>query len=464
MKNSDLTAISPLDGRYRGKVDPLRDLFSEQGLIGLRTLVEIRWVQYLAQHPGIEGIGPFSSPVNDFLDKLIADFGREAAERVKEIEATTNHDVKAVEYFLSESFGEDAELGAIRPFLHFACTSEDINNIAYALMLRRGRDEVVLPALRNITGRLSERARATADVPMLSRTHGQTASPTTLGKELANVVYRLERQLTLFAAVEPLAKINGAVGNFNAHVAAYPDVDWPAASQEFIESLGLVWNPYTTQIEPHDWVAEYCDALARINTILIDFCRDTWAYISLGYFRQRKVANEVGSSTMPHKVNPIDFENAEGNLGIANALLGHFSAKLPISRWQRDLTDSTVQRNIGVAAGHTLLACESVLKGLAHLEHDAERMAADLDDRWEVLAEAVQTVMRRYGADDAYEQLKELTRGEAIDEAGLQAFITGLDLPAAAKDSLLALTPASYTGLAGDLTASLPEQIKKLSK
>jgi adenylosuccinate lyase len=460
MKNTELTALSPLDGRYGAKVDPLRPLFSEHGLIHLRTLVEVRWVQYLAQHSGVEGIGPFSPVVNEFLDKLVDDFGRESAQQVKDKEKTTNHDVKAVEYFLSQSFGDDQELGAIRPFLHFACTSEDINNISYALMLRRGRDEVMLPALRGLSARLSELSRLTADVPMLARTHGQTASPTTLGKEVANVVWRLERQLVTFAAVEPLAKMNGAVGNFNAHIVAYPEVDWPEASKEFIESLGLVWNPFTTQIEPHDWVAEYCDALARINTILIDFSRDTWAYISLGYFRQRKVANEVGSSTMPHKVNPIDFENAEGNLGIANAMLKHFSAKLPISRWQRDLTDSTVQRNLGVASGHTLLACESLLKGLSRLEHDPDKIKADLESRWEVLAEAVQTVMRRYGAEDAYEQLKELTRGEVIDEAGLRGFIEGLDMPADAKQRLLALTPESYTGLASELADSLTKRLK----
>ncbi len=460
MKNTDLTALSPLDGRYGAKVDPLRELFSEQGLIQLRILVEVRWVQFLAQHPGVEGLGPFSPVINEYLDKLVTDFDRKSAQRVKAIEKTTNHDVKAVEYYLSESFGEDKELGAIRPFLHFACTSEDINNIAYALMLKRGRDEILVPALRSVCGRLAELARLTADVPMLSRTHGQTASPTTLGKELANVVWRLERQIGLFAAVEPLAKMNGAVGNFNAHVVAYPEVDWPVAAKDFIESLGLVWNPYTTQIEPHDWVAEYCDALARINTVLIDFSRDIWAYISIGYFRQRKVANEVGSSTMPHKVNPIDFENAEGNLGVANALLQHFSAKLPISRWQRDLTDSTVQRNLGVAAGHSLLACESLRNGLGRLEHDPERIAADLESRWEVLAEAVQTVMRRYGIEDAYEQLKELTRGEAIDEAGLHSFIKGLEIPAEAQKTLLALTPAGYTGLAKGFAESLDERLK----
>ncbi len=461
MKNPQLTAISPLDGRYAAKVDALRDIFSEQGLIYHRTLVEVRWVQFLAQHPGIEGLGPFAPPVNDFLDKLLSGFDRKAAQQVKEIEAVTNHDVKAVEYYLSQSFGEDADLGRIRPFLHFACTSEDINNTAYALMLRRGRDEVLLPSLRSVSKRVAELARNTAEVPMLSRTHGQTASPTTLGKELANVIYRLERQLKLFAAVPPLAKMNGAVGNFNAHLAAYPDVDWVAASKEFVESLGLAWNPYTTQIEPHDWVAEYADALARINTILIDFSRDVWSYISLGYFTQRKVANEVGSSTMPHKVNPIDFENAEGNLGVANALLNHFSAKLPISRWQRDLTDSTVQRNLGVALGHSLLACESLIKGLSKLSYNAERIANDLDNAWEVLAEPVQTVMRRYGVEDAYEQLKALTRGEQIDAAKMQAFVDGLDLPDEAKGRLRELTPATYTGIAAQLAKDLDRYLKR---
>jgi adenylosuccinate lyase len=460
MKNTELTAISPLDGRYASKCDPLRSLFSEFGLIHQRTLVEVRWLQFIADHPGIEGVGPLSPVVSTFLDNILDNFGRESAQKVKDIEKVTNHDVKAVEYFLAESFGDDAELGKLKPFLHFACTSEDINNISYALMLRRGRDEVLLPTLRKITGHLSELARQTADLPMLSRTHGQTASPTTLGKELANVVYRLERQMKLFADVPALAKINGAVGNFNAHVVAYPNVDWPEASQNFIESLGLEWNPYTTQIEPHDWVAEYCDALARINTILIDYCRDTWAYVSLGYFKQRKVEGEVGSSTMPHKVNPIDFENAEGNLGMANAQLQHFAAKLPISRWQRDLTDSTVQRNLGVAAGHSLLACESILKGLSRVQHDADLIRSDLADRWEVLAEPVQTVMRRYGVEDAYEQLKELTRGEVIDQAGLESFIKGLDIPAEAKSGLLELTPLTYTGLAAELTAQLESRLK----
>jgi len=457
MKNTQLTAISPLDGRYAVKADKLRELFSEYGLIYHRTLVEIRWLQFLGDHAGVEGVGPLSPVVNDVLDKLLNNFDRHSAERIKAIEATTNHDVKAVEYFIAESFGDDADLSALKPFLHFACTSEDINNIAYALMLRRGREEVMLPALRSLQNALSNMARVTQDIAMLSRTHGQTASPTTLGKEVANVIYRLQRQIDLFSAVPPLAKMNGAVGNFNAHVIAYPDVNWPAASQEFVQSLGLEWNPFTTQIEPHDWVAEYCDVLARINTILLDYCRDTWSYISIGYFRQRKVENEVGSSTMPHKVNPIDFENAEGNLGIANALLKHFSEKLPVSRWQRDLTDSTVQRNLGVALGHTLLAIESILKGLRRLEPDTACIASDLEDSWEVLGEAVQTVMRRYGATDAYEQLKAFTRGQTIDADALKTFVAGLDLPPAARDELLALTPSTYTGLASELVTRLKD-------
>ncbi len=461
MQNTDLRAISPLDGRYAAKSEPLRNLFSEYGLIHLRILVEVRWVQFLADHPDIPEIGPFTPVMKSFLDDLVENFDVHGAQRVKEIERITNHDVKAVEYYLAESFGEDSELAAIKPFLHFACTSEDINNIAYALMLRRGRDEALMPGLKSISSRLAEFSRQTADVPMLSRTHGQTASPTTLGKEIANVVWRLERQMKILNQVPALAKINGAVGNFNAHIVAYPEVDWISASRDFIESMGLTWNPYTTQIESHDWVAEYCDALARINTIMIDFCRDTWAYISLGYFKQRKKANEVGSSTMPHKVNPIDFENAEGNFGIANSLLNHFSAKLPVSRWQRDLTDSTVQRNLGVAIGHTLLACESLVKGLDRLEHDPERIAADLDPCWEVLGEAVQTVMRRYGTADAYEQLKALTRGERIDQAGLQKFITGLDIPDEARQILLELTPRNYTGLASDLTGQLQDWLHK---
>ena len=356
MEQPPLTAISPLDGRYARKCEPLRELFSEYGLIRYRTLVEVRWLQFLAAHPGIPEVPTLDGPERDFLNKLVDNFSADDARKVKEIEKVTNHDVKAVEYFLAERFGNSGELAKLKPFLHFACTSEDINNTSYALMLRQGRDALLIPAIKKVMGKLHALSQATADQPMLSRTHGQTASPTTLGKEIANVIYRLDRQVKLLAAVPPLAKMNGAVGNFNAHAVAYPEVDWPAASKTFIESLGLEYNPYTTQIEPHDWMAEYCDALARINTILIDACRDIWGYISLGYFTQRRIKNEVGSSTMPHKVNPIDFENAEGNLGIANSLLNHFAAKLPISRWQRDLSDSTVQRNFGTAAGHAYLA------------------------------------------------------------------------------------------------------------
>jgi adenylosuccinate lyase len=456
MDPTALTAISPLDGRYAGKCDAYRHLFSEAGLIRLRTLVEVRWLQFLAGRPEIDGVGPLSPVVSSFLDGLAEQFGAEDARRVKEIERTTNHDVKAVEYLIGERFGDDPDLVRLRPFVHFGCTSEDINNTAYALMLRDARQELVLPALRQVTARLRALVQAHADTPMLSRTHGQPASPTTLGKEMANIVARLDRQLATLEAVPILAKFNGAVGNFNAHAAGYPDVDWPAVGQAFIESLGLAWNPYTTQIEPHDWTAEYCDALARINTVLLDASRDFWSYISIGYFRQRRVAGEVGSSTMPHKINPIDFENAEGNLGIANALLRHFAAKLPVSRWQRDLSDSTVQRNLGVALGHTLLAWQSLAAGLGKLEADTERMAADLADNWEVLAEPIQTVMRRYGHADAYEQLKTLTRGERLGADQLRAFIAGLDVPAEARERLLALAPETYTGLAAALARRLP--------
>jgi len=458
MDLSPLTAVSPLDGRYAAKLNDLRDLFSEYGLIRLRVLVEVRWVQFLAGRPEIPEIGPLSPVVNTVLDQLVDNFGPAEANRVKELEATTNHDVKAVEYLIGERLGDDPELAHIRPFVHFACTSEDINNIAYALMLRRGREQIVVPALRKITAQLRAMAGRTAAQPMLSRTHGQPASPTTLGKELANLVARLERQSAALESVQVMAKINGAVGNFNAHVVAYPEADWPALSREFIESLGLEWNPYTTQIEPHDWVAEYCHALARANNVLLDMSRDFWSYISIGYFRQRRVAGEVGSSTMPHKVNPIDFENAEGNLGIANALLDHFAAKLPISRWQRDLSDSTVQRNIGSALAHGVLACRSLLAGLGKLETAPEKLAADLDDNWEVLGEAIQTVMRRYGQADAYEQLKDLTRGERVGPEALKIFIRGLELPPEAKERLLALTPATYTGLAAELAQALATQ------
>lgn len=451
MDRDPLTALSPLDGRYSARTDSLREIFSEYGLIRFRVLTEVRWVQFLAAESTVPGFGPLSPVASQVLDRIAAGFTPKDARRVKEIERRTNHDVKAVEYFIGECLGEDTELGTIRPFLHFACTSEDINNIAYALMLRHGRDDVLLPKLRQVVSLLDTMARNMADLPMLARTHGQPASPTTMGKELANSAWRLKRQLRQLRAVEPLAKLNGAVGNFNAHLAAYPDADWSDISRRFIESLGLAWNPYTTQIEPHDWIAEYCDVLARINTIMLDLCRDAWGYISIGHFRQRRIDTEVGSSTMPHKVNPIDFENAEGNLGIANALLKHFSEKLPVSRWQRDLSDSTVLRNVGVAAGHSLLAIDSLLVGLRKLEPDAASMQAELDDSWQILGEAIQTVMRRFGHADAYEQLKALTRGSSISREDLQRFLQSVDLPASERSRLLALTPAAYIGDAARL-------------
>lgn len=451
MDRDPLTALSPLDGRYSARTDSLREIFSEYGLIRFRVLAEVRWVQFLAAEGAVPGFDPLSPVASQVLDRIAAGFRPKDARRVKEIERRTNHDVKAVEYFIGECLGEDTELGKIRPFLHFACTSEDINNIAYALMLRHGRDDVLLPKLRQVVSLLDTMARNMADLPMLARTHGQPASPTTMGKELANSAWRLKRQLRQLRAVEPLAKLNGAVGNFNAHLAACPDADWSDISRRFIESLGLAWNPYTTQIEPHDWIAEYCDVLARINTIMLDLCRDAWGYISIGHFRQRRVDTEVGSSTMPHKVNPIDFENAEGNLGIANALLKHFSEKLPVSRWQRDLSDSTVLRNAGVAAGHSLLAIDSLLVGLRKLEPDAASMQAELDDSWQILGEAIQTVMRRFGHADAYEQLKALTRGSIISREDLQRFLQSVDLPASERSRLLALTPAAYIGDAARL-------------
>ena len=454
-----LGAISPLDGRYAAKCDSCRALFSEQGLIERRLFTEVRWLQFLARRSELPDF-PFTSPVvHTWLDRLVEEFGADEASRVKAIEKTTNHDVKAVEYFIAERLAEDAELARLRPFVHFGCTSEDINNIAYALILRAARDDHVLPALRGLLARLRNTARSTAALPMLARTHGQPASPTTMGKELANFAHRLARQMRAFETVPVLGKMNGAVGNFNAHVVAYPEVDWPALARSFVESLGLQENPYTTQIEPHDWMAEYFDALARINTVLIDACRDFWGYISIGYFRQRQLAREVGSSTMPHKVNPIDFENAEGNLGIANALLQHFSAKLPVSRWQRDLTDSTVLRNSGVAIAHGLLGYQALLAGLDKLDPDPARLAADLESNWEVLGEAVQTVLRRHGHTDAYEQLKAITRGRQLRPDDLRAFISGLDLPHSAKDTLLRLTPGTYTGLAERLALDLDKEL-----
>ena len=441
-------ALSPADGRYSGKVNDLRKIFSEYGLIRYRVLVEIRWLQCLSDEPEVPELAPLSSVMKDVLNHIIDDFSIDDAERVKKIEATTNHDVKAVEYFIREKLGDGPETQSLKDFLHFACTSEDINNLSYALMLRAARSDVLIPQMRDLRNKLNTLAKENADLPMLSRTHGQTASPTTLGKELANVVARLDRTQKQFANVEILGKFNGAVGNYNAHVIAYPNADWPAIAHRFVESLGIDPNPYTTQIEPHDWTAEYSHALMRYNTILIDFSRDTWSYISLGYFKQRVAKNEVGSSTMPHKVNPIDFENAEGNFGMANAMLGHFAEKLPISRWQRDLTDSTVQRNLGSAVAHIVIALQSLLKGVGKLQINAEAINADVSQAWEVLAEAVQTVMRRYGIPEPYEKLKALTRGQAVSKEILLEFIKTLDIPDDEIERLLALTPESYIGLA----------------
>ena len=450
MKVSSLRALSPADGRYADKVNSLRDIFSEYGLIRFRVLVEVRWLQRLADEPEIGELGPPSSVMKDVLNNIVDDFSLDDAERVKKIEATTNHDVKAVEYFIREKLGDGPETQSLKDFLHFSCTSEDINNLSYALMLRSARSDVLGVQMRELRNKLKALARDYADLPMLSRTHGQTASPTTLGKEFANVVARLARIEKQFADVEILGKFNGAVGNYNAHVIAYPDADWKAISHRFIESLGLTPNPYTTQIEPHDWTAEYCHALVRYNTVLIDFARDVWGYISLGYFKQRVAKDEVGSSTMPHKVNPIDFENAEGNLGMANALLSHFAEKLPISRWQRDLTDSTVQRNLGVAAGYLLIAIQSLRKGVGKLQVNEDAIRADVSQAWEVLAEAVQTVMRRYGIPNPYEKLKELTRGQAVTKEILLEFVQTLDIPDAEKERLLKLTPETYIGLADE--------------
>ena len=452
---SQLLALSPLDGRYAAKVDALRPIFSEYGLLKARVRVEVEWLLALAAEPAITELAPFPDTAIARLRALADEFSVADAARVKEIERTTNHDVKAVEYFIKERLAEDADLGPALEFVHFACTSEDINNLSYALMLNQARQEVLLPKLDAVIGALRAMAREHAALPMLSRTHGQTASPTTVGKELANVVARLQRQGEQLAAVSLTGKINGAVGNYNAHVAAYPDVDWPAFARRFVESLDLDFNPYTTQIEPHDCIAETCDAQRRIDTICIDLCRDTWGYISLGYFRQAVKAGEVGSSTMPHKVNPIDFENAEGNFGIASALLEHFSTKLPTSRWQRDLTDSTVLRALGTAFGHALIGYDALLRGLGKLSANPGRLAADLDASWEVLAEAVQTVMRRHGMPNPYEQLKALTRGQGITEDSMRDFITSLKLPDGEKQRLLALTPGSYTGLAERLAGNI---------
>jgi len=446
MKLSSLTAVSPVDGRYGSKTADLRSAFSEFGLIKNRVLVEIRWLQHLASHPELSEVGPLSSESNAVLNSLVDRFSEKDAERIKEIERTTNHDVKAVEYFIKESINDVPELSDIKEFVHFACTSEDINNLSHALMLKEGRDLVLLPQAEEISGQMAIMAKAYADVPMLSRTHGQTASPTTVGKEFANVTYRLNRQIKQIRQVTLMGKINGAVGNYNAHLSAYPNVDWAANAEIFVTSLGLSFNPYTTQIEPHDYIAELFDAIARFNTILIDFNRDIWGYISLGYFKQKTVAGEVGSSTMPHKVNPIDFENSEGNLGLANAVFGHLAQKLPVSRWQRDLTDSTVLRNMGVGFGYSLIAYQSTLKGISKLELNGARLAEDLDNTWEVLAEPVQTVMRRYNIPEPYEKLKALTRGQGITKDALLNFVETLDIPEDAKAELRSLTPASYIG------------------
>ncbi len=455
MELSTLTAIAPIDGRYASKTAALRPIFSEFGLIRHRVVVEVRWLQALASWDAITEVPPFGAATTAELDAIVDDFSEADAQRVKAIERTTNHDVKAVEYFLKERIESNPELEAVSEFIHFACTSEDINNLSYALMVSAARDTVFLPELDAVIDRLGEMAVAFADVPLLSRTHGQAASPSTVGKELANVVHRLGRQRAQIADTEILGKINGAVGNYNAHLAAYPDLDWAAFAGAFVTSLGLTFNPYTTQIEPHDWIAELFDAVARANTILIDLSRDLWGYISLGYFRQRVVAGEVGSSTMPHKVNPIDFENAEGNLGVANALFAHLAAKLPISRWQRDLTDSTVLRNLGVGFAHTSVALSSLLKGLGKLELNEQALAADLDANWEVLAEPIQTVMRRHGVDRPYEKLKELTRGQRLDQAGMVAFVDSLDIPDAEKTRLKAMTPAGYVGNAAAQAKSI---------
>jgi adenylosuccinate lyase len=456
MELNALTALSPLDGRYGSKTTPLRDFFSEYALIKYRVIVEIEWLKALAAEPAIAEVPAFSESAIALLDGIADTFSVADAERVKAIEATTNHDVKAVEYFLKEKTKSNTEIDAVSEFIHFACTSEDINNLSHALMLKGARDAVLLPALEKVIVRLTDLAHEFADLPMLSRTHGQPASPTTVGKELANVVYRLRRTWDAIGATELLGKINGAVGNYNAHLSAYPDLDWETFAREFVMHLGLTFNPYTIQIEPHDAMAELYDAIARTNTILIDLNRDVWGYISVGYFKQKVKAGEVGSSTMPHKVNPIDFENSEGNLGLANAVLRHLTEKLPVSRWQRDLTDSTVLRNMGVGFGYSLLAYESCLRGLGKLEANPAALAADLDANWEVLAEPIQTVMRRYGVANPYEQLKELTRGKAgMTRETLHVFIDGLAIPDAERARLKSMTPASYTGLAAELARQI---------
>jgi adenylosuccinate lyase len=455
MELSALTALSPVDGRYGDKTKALRQSFSEFGLIKNRVLVEVRWLQALSQHPEIVEVAPFSDSANALLNSIIDEFGVEDAQRIKDIERVTNHDVKAVEYFLKEKTEPVPELNAVTEFIHFACTSEDINNLSHGLMLKQGLDDVVLSYAQQIIDALAVLAKDNKHLPMMARTHGQPASPTTLGKEMANVAARLARQLKQIKAVPILGKLNGAVGNYNAHLSAYPLLDWQEFSKQFVESLGLEHNAYTTQIEPHDYIAELYDAITRFNTILIDFDRDIWGYIALGHFKQKTIAGEIGSSTMPHKVNPIDFENSEGNLGIANAILQHLSAKLPVSRWQRDLTDSTVLRNLGVGIGYAVIAYQSTLKGISKLEVNETSLAKELDANWELMAEPIQTVMRRYGIEKPYEKLKELTRGKKVDSEGIAVFIDALDMPDSAKQSLKDMTPASYIGDAIKLTDQL---------
>ena len=445
MELSALTAISPADGRYGSKTQELRSIFSEFGLIKYRVIVEVRWLQALAANEKIQEVSAFSESANELLNSIIDNFSENDAQRVKDIEKTTNHDVKAVEYFLKEKTSDNAEISAVSEFIHFACTSEDINNLSYALMLREA-SVVISKYQDDIVNTIADLAHQYAEIPLMSRTHGQPASPTTLGKEMANVVARLQRQQAQFGRVQLMGKMNGAVGNYNAHISAYPEVDWPAFAQAFIEDLGLTWNPYTTQIEPHDYIAEYFDVITRFNTILLDFDRDIWGYIAIGHFKQKTIAGEIGSSTMPHKVNPIDFENSEGNLGIANALFTHLGQKLPVSRWQRDLSDSTALRALGMGVAHSLIAYQATLKGISKLEVNQQSLAEELDQNWEVLAEPIQTVMRRYGIEKPYEKLKELTRGKRVDQAGMQAFVDQLALPQEAKDALKALTPANYIG------------------
>lgn len=455
MELTALTALSPIDGRYQDKATALRPIFSEFGLLKFRVTVEVRWLQKLASHAQINEVSVLSKDANDYLNQIVEHFSIEDAERIKTIERTTNHDVKAVEYFLKEKCEALPELQKINEFIHFACTSEDINNTSHALMLKTAREEVLLPEWKKVIDAVVELAHRYKDIPLLSRTHGQPASPTTIGKEMANVAYRLKRQYKQLENLEILAKINGAVGNYNAHLSAYPEVDWHTFSQEFIQSLGVTWNPYTTQIEPHDYIAEFFDCVARFNTIVIDFDRDMWGYIALNHFKQRTIAGEIGSSTMPHKVNPIDFENSEGNLGLANAVMNHLGQKLPISRWQRDLTDSTVLRNLGVGLGYALIAYASTLKGISKLEVNEQHLRDELDQNWEVLAEPIQTVMRRYGIEKPYEKLKELTRGKRVDGEAMRQFIDGLTLPQAEKDRLKQMTPASYIGYAVELVEKL---------